>query len=392
MKKTIRDYDLNGKKVIIRVDFNVPIKDGVITDDTRIRESLTTIKYAIDNNAKVILMSHLGRVKTSDDAKNNSLEPIAKHLGELLNKKIKFACGTRGLEDIVNSLKDGEVLLMENTRFEDIDGEKESKNDSKLGAYWASLGDIYINDAFGTSHRAHASNVGIASHLPNGIGFLIEKELEAFKPVLNNPVHPYIVILGGAKVADKIGVIKNLVNSADYILIGGGMAYTFLKAKGNNIGKSLLDTENIGFCEEMIGKYPQKIILPVDNICASEIKGGIPTRECLINDIKDDEMGLDIGPKTMGVFKRYLMSAKTIVWNGPLGYSEIKEFEAGTRVLCEELSNCQAYKVAGGGDTAAAIDKLGFTKSFNHISTGGGASLELLEGKDLPGIKAIMDK
>jgi phosphoglycerate kinase len=389
MKKTIKQYDLKGKKVIIRVDFNVPMKDGNISDDTRIRESIPTIKYAVEQGAKVILMSHLGRIKTEEDKPKNSLQPVASRLSELMDIKVKFACGTRGLEEIVDSLNNGDILLIENTRYEDLDGEKESKNDPKLGKYWASLGDIYINDAFGTSHRAHASNVGIASLLPNGIGFLIEKELKAFEPVLTNPEHPYMIIMGGAKVSDKIGVIKTLAQKCDYLLIGGGMAYTFLKAKGYEIGKSLLDAESIDFCKEMLETYPQKIILPVDNICCTEVKGGLPTRECLINEIRPDEIGLDIGPKTIGLFQRYLMSAKTVVWNGPVGYSQIKEFENGTKALCEQLSKLDAYTVVGGGDTADAVVNLGYKDAVDHISTGGGASLELLEGKKLPGIEII---
>ena len=266
MKKTIRDFNLNNKKVIIRVDYNVPIKDGEITDDNRIVQSLKTINYAIEAGAKVILMSHLGRVKTLEDKENNSLEPVAFRLSELLGKEVVFVDETRGelLENEINNLESGQVLLMENTRFEDIDGKKESGNDSELGKYWASLADIYINDAFGTAHRAHASNVGIASNLPNGIGFLIEKELENLSIATNEPERPFTVILGGSKVSDKIGVIKNLVDKADYILIGGGMMFTFLAAEGFNIGKSLLDQDSIDFCKEMMQKYPNKIKLSIE--------------------------------------------------------------------------------------------------------------------------------
>ena len=393
MKKTIRDYDLNNKKVIIRVDFNVPIKDGIITDDNRIKESLKTINYAIDNNAKVILMSHLGRIKEESDKDNNSLEIVSKRLSELLNKEVIFINKTRGeeLENAINNLKPKEVLLMENTRFEDLDGNKESGNDIELGKYWASLGDIFINDAFGTCHRSHASNVGIASNIENGIGFLVEKEINNLG-VLNNPVRPFTVILGGAKVSDKIKVIENLVDKADYILIGGGMAYTFLRASGLPIGKSLLDSENIEFAESMLFKYPDKIILPVDSVNGKDISHGTEVSECFISDMKDDMIGLDIGHTTIKIFKQYLSDSKTIIWNGPVGYTEIEEFSNGTKELCEILKNLDATKIIGGGDTAAAIINLGYKEYMTHISTGGGASLEFLEGKTLPGIEIISDK
>lgn len=388
MKKTIKDFDLNNKKVIIRVDFNVPIKDGIIKDDNRIVKSLETINYALSNNAKVILLSHLGRIKEESDKSKNNLEVVAKRLSELLHKDVIFAPTTRNLESYVESLKTGEVLLVQNTRYEDLDGKKESGNDQSLGAYWASLGDIFINDAFGTSHRAHASNVGIASHLPSGVGFLVEKELKAFWPVLNDPARPFTVILGGAKVSDKIGVIKELVEKADYLLIGGGMAYTFLKALGKDIGSSLLDSESLDFASEMLNKYSNKIILPVDHVCASSISDDVPVE--VLDEIKG--IGLDIGPKTIELFKSYLLKSKTIVWNGPVGYSELEHFSKGTKALCEIIASTSAYTVVGGGDTAAAVIKMGYKNKFSHISTGGGASLELLEGKKLPGIEIIDDK
>ena len=302
MKKTIRDYDLEGKKVIIRVDFNVPIKEGIIKDDNRIVESLRTINYAIEHGAKVILMSHLGRVKEEADLAKNNLEPVSRRLAELINKEVAFVNATRGeeLETAINNLQNGDVLLMQNTRYEDLDGKKESKNDPELGAYWASLGEIYINDAFGTAHRAHASNVGIASILPNGVGFLIEEELNAFDKVTNNPVRPYTVVLGGSKVSDKIEVIQHLVETADNILIGGGMMYTFLKAQGYEIGKSLLEEDFIDFCKEMLEKYPNKIILPVDCICGKELSNDTNVRACKIDDIHEDEMGLDLSMLTLG--------------------------------------------------------------------------------------------
>ena len=394
MKKTIRDYDLKGKKVIIRVDFNVPIKDGNITDDNRIVESLKTIEYAIENGAKVILMSHLGRVKTIEDKEINTLEPVAFRLSELLGKEVIFVDETRGslLEEEINNLQDGQVLLMENTRFEDLDGKKESGNDSELGKYWASLADIYINDAFGTSHREHASNVGIASNLPNGIGFLIEKELVNLELAINNPERPFTVILGGSKVSDKIGVIKNLVTKADYILIGGGMMFTFLKAQGFEIGKSLLDSESLDFCKDMLNEYPNKIILPVDCVCASELSDNVDTRVCKISNILENEMGLDISHGTIDLFNTFLNDSKVVVWNGPVGAFEYDKFSFGTKSLLQALSKLDSKVIIGGGDTAAAAIQFGYKDSFTHISTGGGASLELLEGKKLPAIEIIEDK
>lgn len=394
MKKTIRDYDLSGKKVIIRVDFNVPIKDGKITDDNRIKASLETINYAISNNAKVILMSHLGRIKTEEDKIKNTLEPVALRLSELLDKEIIFVDETRGkiLEDAISELKPGEILLMENTRFEDLNNKAESSNSEELGKYWASLGDIYINDAFGTSHRSHASNVGIASNLPNGIGFLIEKEIKEIEQTIKNPQRPFTVILGGSKVKDKIGVIENLVNIADYILIGGAMAYTFLKASGIEIGSSLLDEESIDFCKNVLKKYSDKIILPIDSVNALEISDEVTPRECFINEIKENEIGLDIGYNTVKLFKQYLQKSKTIIWNGPLGYFEIENFSNGTKKICEVLKDIDAKKIVGGGDTGAAIIEFGYKDSVSFISTGGGSSLEMLEGKKLPGIEIIEDK
>ncbi len=392
--KLITEADVKGKKVIVRVDFNVPIKDGNITDDNRIVESLKTIEYAIDNGAKVILMSHLGRVKTIEDKESNTLEPVAFRLSELLNKEVVFVDETRGslLEEEINKLEDGQVLLMENTRFEDLDGKKESSNDPELGKYWASLADIYINDAFGTSHREHASNVGIATHLPNGIGFLIEKELDNLELAVNNPERPFTVILGGSKVSDKIGVIKNLVNKADYILIGGGMMFTFLKALGYEIGKSILDEESLDFCKEILDEHPNKIILPVDCVCATELSDDVDSRVCKITNILDNELGLDISHGTIDLFKTYLNESKVIVWNGPVGAFEYNNFSFGTKSILELLSTLDSKVIIGGGDTAAAAIEFGYKDSFTHISTGGGASLELLEGKKLPAIEIIEDK
>ena len=394
MKKTIRNYRLKNKKVIIRVDFNVPIKDGIIQDDNRIKASLETIKYAINKGAKVILISHLGRVKTEEDKTDKSLKPVSEALSKLLNQKVIFIPFTRGkeLENAINKMNNGDVLLMENTRFEDIDNKKESSNNPELGAYWASLGDIFINDAFATSHRSHASNVGIATHLKSGIGFLIEKELEVFNPILKRPKRPFIVIIGGAKVSDKIGVIKNLVKKADYILIGGGMAYTFLKSEGYNIGNSLMDYDSIDFCTKILKKYENKIILPVDTVNGLEINENTSTNTCLITDLKEDEIGLDIGPKTIELFKKYIKDSKTVIWNGPVGYFEIDKFANGTKQLCEILKQSNAEVIIGGGDTGSAVNKFEYSDCYKHISTGGGASLELLEGRILPGISVINDK
>ena len=394
MKKTIKNYRLKNKKVIIRVDFNVPIKNGIIEDDNRIKASLETIKYAADKGAKVILMSHLGRIKQEEDKIGKTLKPVSEALSKLLNQKVLFIPYTRGkeLENAINKMNNGDILLMENTRFEDADNKKESNNDPELGKYWASLGDIFINDAFATSHRAHASNVGIASNLKSGIGFLIEKELEIFNPILKKPKRPFTVILGGAKVSDKIGVIKNLSKKADYILIGGGMAYTFLKSEGYEIGNSLIDYDSLDFCTKILKKYENKIILPIDTVNGLEIKESTSTSTCLINDIKEEEIGLDIGPKTIELFKNYIKKSKTIIWNGPVGYFEIEAFANGTKNLCEILKQSDAEVIIGGGDTGSAVNKFGYGDSYMHISTGGGASLELLEGRTLPGISIISDK
>ncbi|MGE5456385.1 MAG: phosphoglycerate kinase [Ignavibacteriales bacterium] len=394
MKKTIRDFKLKDKKVIIRVDFNVPIKDNIITDDNRIIESLETINYAINEGAKVILMSHLGRIKSESDKPENTLKPVSVRLSELLKKEVIFVPYTRGkeLEEAIKNMHSGDVLLMENTRYEDLDGEKESKNDKKLAKYWAKLGDIYINDAFGTSHRSHASNVGIASILPNGIGFLIEKELNMLGSAIKEPVRPFAVVLGGAKVSDKIGVIENLAKVADYILIGGGMSYTFLKANGLQIGKSLLDEDSLDFCKKILTENPDKIILPIDVVCTKEISEDAPYHECFIGDIESDEMGVDIGNKTIGIFKQYLSECKTVIWNGPVGIFEIENFAKGTKKVLEILKDLDATVIIGGGDTASAAINFGYKEAFTHISTGGGASLEMLEGKVLSGIAVIDDK
>ena len=394
MKKTIEDFNLKDKKVIIRVDFNVPMNGDKITDDNRIKQSLKTIEYAIKKGAKVILLSHLGRVKEEADKIKNDLKPVAFRLGELLKKEVKFIPETRGelVEKAISDMNSGDIILLQNTRYEDLDGKKESKNDADLGKYWASLGDIYINDAFGTAHRAHASNVGIASNLPSGVGFLIEKELKIMKEAIDHPKRPFTIILGGSKVSDKIGVIENLVKIADHLLIGGAMAYTFLKAAGFEIGKSLLDEENIEFCKKMLEEYSDKIVLPIDSVNALEINEDASFRQRFINEIKEDEIGLDIGYGTIKLFKNYLQDSKTIIWNGPVGYSELENFSNGTKGLLEVLKNSEATTIIGGGDTASAAINFGYEDALDHISTGGGASLELLEGKELPGIICIEDK
>lgn len=393
MKKTIKDYDLHGKRVIIRCDFNVPMKDGKITDDTRIQAALPTIEYAINESAKVILMSHLGRVKEEKDLVKNDLFPVAQRLSNLLNQKVLFCKSTSGseLKDAVDGLKDGEVLLMQNTRYEDLNGKKESSNDSELGAFWASLGDIYINDAFGTAHRAHASNVGIASHLPNGIGFLIEKELNHLES-LKNPERPYVIIMGGAKVSDKIKVIENLAPIADKIMIGGGMAFTFLKAKGIDIGKSLLEEDSLEFCQKMIATYGDKLVLPVDVNVTTEFSEETPHHICKVSEIGADEMAMDIGPETIAMMKEVLANAKTVFWNGPLGVYEMKEYQKGTNELLKTIANSSIHSVLGGGDIVAAASELGFKDKVSHASTGGGATLEFLEGTELPGIAIIQEK
>ncbi|EMF0602991.1 phosphoglycerate kinase [Enterococcus hirae] len=394
-KKTVKDIDLKDKKVLVRVDFNVPLKDGVITDDTRIKAALPTINYVLEQGGKAILFSHLGRVKTEEDKEGKSLAPVAKRLGELLGKEVTFVPETRGaeLEAAINGMKDGDVVVFENTRFEDIDGKKESKNDAELGKYWASLGDVFVNDAFGTAHRAHASNVGIASTgIPTVAGFLMEKEIKFIGEAVEEPKRPMIAILGGAKVSDKIGVIENLIPKADKILIGGGMTYTFYEAKGIKIGNSLVEADKVELAKELIEKAGDKLVLPIDNVCAPEFSNDVET-QVIEGDIPEGLMALDIGPASVKLFADTLQGAKTVVWNGPMGVFEMSNFAKGTIGVCEAIANLEdATTIIGGGDSAAAAEQLGFADKFTHISTGGGASLELLEGKELPGLAAINDK
>ena len=393
MKKTIKDYELSGKKVIIRCDFNVPIENGVIKDESRIIKSLKTIKYALRKGAKVILMSHLGRIKSEEDKEKYTLKPVALNLEKHLKRKVTFINETRGknLEEAVKNMKNKDIILIENTRFEDLERKKESNNDKNLGKYWASLGDIFINDAFGTIHREHASNVGIATNLPNGIGFLVEEEIKKLNKLINKPKKPYIIVLGGAKVSDKIGVIENLIKKADYILISGGMSFTFLKAAGFNIGDSILEKEKIPFCTKMLEKYPDKIILPIDVITAKELKANVKTHERFINEI-EDEMGLDIGSKTVKLFKQYLNDAKTIFLNGPAGCFEIKEFSKGTKEILKIIAESKAYTVVGGGDSIRAVKEFKVEDKISHISTGGGASLAYLEEIKLKALSVIDEK
>lgn len=394
-KKIVTDLQVEGKKVLVRVDFNVPLKDGVITDDNRIVQALPTIKYLIDHNAKVILFSHLGKVKSEEDKAKLSLRPVAERLSELLEKPVTFVPETRGekLEAAINALNEGDVLLFENTRFEDLDGKKESKNDPELGKYWASLGDLFVNDAFGTAHRAHASNVGIASQLESAAGFLMEKEIKFIGGAVDNPERPFVAILGGAKVSDKIGVINSLLDKADKVLIGGGMAYTFFKAMGREVGLSLLELDRVELAKEIMEKAGDKLVLPIDNVVAKEFSNDAVATIVASDAIPADQEGLDIGPKTVELFASYLKDAKTVVWNGPMGVFELPNFAKGTIGVCEAIANLEgATTIIGGGDSAAAAISLGYSDKFTHISTGGGASLEYLEGKELPGVAAISDK
>ena len=402
MKKLIiTDLELKGKKVLVRVDFNVPMKDGVITNDNRIVQALPTIKYVVDNGGKAIVFSHLGRIKEAADFAKNDITPVAKKFEELIGKKVTFINATRGkeLEDAAANLKDGEILMFQNTRYEDFDlatnteTKKESKNNAELGAYWASLGELFVNDAFGTAHRAAASNVGIASNVKEtAAGFLLAKEIEYIGGAVDNPVRPYVAILGGAKVSDKIGVIEALLDKADKVLIGGAMMFTFLKAQGYNIGASRCEDDKLDLAKELIAKGKGKLILPVDANCNKafeDTKGTIKT----IDKFDADDMGLDVGPATLDLFKKELAGAKTVVWNGPMGVFEMKNYAAGTIGVCELLANLKGAKtIIGGGDSAAAAEQLGYASKMSHISTGGGASLEYLEGKELPGIACVDEK
>ena len=386
----------------MRVDFNVPISDDgtKVEDDNRIVAALPTIKYVIEHGGKAILFSHLGRIKKEEDKPAKSLKAVAERLSELLDKPVKFVPVTEGkeLEDAINELKDGEVLLVQNTRYEDVkDGEyvkRESGNDPELGKYWASLGDVYVNDAFGTAHRKHASNVGIATNMPGkaAAGFLMEKEIKFLGDAVDNPQRPFVAILGGAKVSDKIGVIDNLLDKADKIIIGGGMAYTFYAAKGIKTGDSLVEKDKIDVAKKILDKAGDKIVLPIDNVVADRFDNDANTK-VVEGDIDDGWMALDIGPKSVEEFKNVLKDAKTVVWNGPMGVFEKPNFAKGTLEVGKFLGTLNdATTIVGGGDSTAAVKQLGVADQLTHISTGGGASLTYLEGKTLPGIDAISEK
>ena len=394
-KLIVSDLDVKDKKVLIRVDFNVPIKDGVIGNDNRIVAALPTIKYVIENGGKAILFSHLGRVKTEDDKKKLSLRPVAERLADLLGKPVTFVPVTRGaqLEEAIAELNDGDVLLVENTRFEDLDGKKESGNDPELGKYWASLGDVFVNDAFGTAHRSHASNVGIASNMTQAAaGFLLEKEIKFLGEAVDEPKRPFVAILGGAKVSDKIGVINHLLGKADKVIVGGGMTYTFYAAKGIKIGNSLVEEDKIELAKELIEKAGDKLVLPIDNVVAEKFDNDVPN-QVVEGDIPDGYMALDVGPKSVALFEDVLKDAKIVVWNGPMGVFEMSNYAKGTLEVGKFLGELSdATTIVGGGDSTAAVQQLGVADKLTHISTGGGASLEYLEGKTLPGIAAVSDK
>ncbi|MCL0330271.1 phosphoglycerate kinase [Apilactobacillus xinyiensis] len=402
-KTIISDLDLQDKKVLMRVDFNVPVSDGVVGDDNRIVAALPTINYVIEHGGKAILFSHLGRIKSEDDKKGLSLRPVAEKLSKLINKPVTFVPATEGkqLEDAINNMNDGEIVLVENTRYEDVvNGEqvkRESGNDPKLGEYWASLGDCFVNDAFGTAHRSHASNVGIAKAMeaagkPVAGGFLIEKEIKFLGDAVNNPERPFVAILGGAKVSDKIGVIDHLLEKADKIIIGGGMTYTFYAAMGHKIGNSLVEKDKIEVAKNILDKAGDKLVLPVDSVVAPKFDNNVET-QVVGKDIPDGQMALDIGPKSVELFEGVLKTAKTVVWNGPMGVFEMSNFAKGTLAIGKFLGDLkEATTIVGGGDSTAAVKELGVSDKLTHISTGGGASLAYLEGDTLPGIAALSDK
>lgn len=394
-KKSIKDLSLSGKRVLVRCDFNVPMNDkGEITDDRRIRSALTTIDYIIKNGGKAIVMSHFGRPKGEPNSKY-SLEPIAKRLSELLNKEVIFAKDDTVVgektKEIVYNMKDSEVVLLENTRFR----KEEEKNGEEFAKQLASLGELFVNDAFGTAHRAHASNVGVSNYLPSASGYLVKKEIEVMGKAMSSPERPFVAILGGAKVSDKINVIENFLDKVDSLLIGGGMAYTFLKAQGLEIGKSLVEEDKLELAKELIQKAKNKkvnLILPLDVVVAKEFNNDSEFRTVNIEDIPQDMMGLDIGEKTIKAFSEIIKEAKTILWNGPMGVFEMSNFAKGTNSIAKAMSESKGVTIVGGGDSAAAVEQAGLDEKMTHVSTGGGASLEFFEGKVLPGIAAIDDK
>ena len=394
-KKTIEDIDVKGKKVLVRCDFNVPLADGVITDDKRIRESLPTIQYLAGHGAAVILCSHLGRPKEDDEEskKKASLAPVAKRLSELLGKDVKFTHDVVGDEAhaLAAALKPGEILLIENVRF----FKAETKNDPEFAKKLASLADVYVNDAFGTAHRAHASTAGVADYLPAVCGYLIRKEITIMGGALADPKRPFVAILGGAKVSDKIGVINNLIEKCDTLIIGGGMAYTFFKAEGKSVGTSICEYDKLDLARQMIDKARERkvnFLLPVDNIIGREYDENTTYMRIYSDSIPDGWMGLDIGEKTQELFAKSLVGAGTVVWNGPMGVSEWPHFASGTNAVAKAVAESGAVSIIGGGDSAAAVEKLGYADKMTHVSTGGGASLEFLEGLELPGIACLQDK
>ena len=394
-KVTVKDLDVKGKHVIVRVDFNVPHKGDTITDDNRIRAALPTINYLTENGAKVLLLSHLGKIKTDEDKAKNDMSIVAKRLAELTSAPVKFVNATRGaeLEEAVKAQENGSIVLMQNTRYE----KGETKNDPELGKYWASLGDAFVEDAFGSVHRAHASTVGIPSNMKEvAVGFLVEKELNVLGKALNDPQRPFVAILGGAKVSDKIGVIENLLKIADKVLIGGGMSYTFAAANGGKIGTSLLEADKEDLAKEFMEKGKGKLFLPVDTVIANDFDNPTDIKTVKAGEIPDGYMGLDIGPATVAEFQKELAGAKTVFWNGPMGVFEKPEFAKGTKgteEICKTLAELDgATTIIGGGDSASAAKNLGYADKFSHISTGGGASLEYMEGKELPGVAIIPEK
>ena len=394
MKKTIKDIDVKGKRVVVRCDFNVPMQDGAITDDNRIVAALPTIKYLVENGAKIVLMSHMGRPK-GEPKMEFTLAPVAKRLEELLGQPVKFISCPEVVNDEVKeaaaALADGEVMLLENVRFR----KEETDNDAGFAKELASLGEIFVQEAFGTAHRAHASTAGIADYLPAVSGFLIEKEVKFLGSAVENPERPFVAIMGGAKVGDKIPVIENLLQKVDTLIIGGGMAYTFFKSMGLEIGKSILDADNIELAGKLLEKAEAmgvKMLIPVDTVCAADFDNDAETLICDRDAIPADMEGLDIGPKTVELYKEALKDAKTIVWNGPMGVFEMPNFAKGTKAIAEILAESDAITIIGGGDSAAAAEQFGLADKMTHISTGGGASLEFLEGKVLPGIAVIEDK
>lgn len=394
MKKTVRDVDVTGKKVLVRCDFNVPMKDGAITDDFRIVSALPTIKYLVENKAAVILMSHMGKPK-GEPKPELSLAPVAKRLSELLGMDVKFESDPQVVSDSVRKaaeeLQPGEIMLLENTRYR----KEETKSEEPFTGELASLGELFVNDAFGTAHRDHSSTAGIARYLPTVSGFLIEKEVKFLGDALESPERPFVAIMGGAKVGDKIPAIENLMKKVDTIIIGGGMSYTFFKAMGYQIGKSILDEDSIEIAGRLMKSAEEagvKMLLPVDTVCAEKFSNDSKSAVVTSDSIPADMMGMDIGPETVKLYSHEIASAKTVVWNGPMGVFEMSNFSKGTKAVAEAMAQCEGVTVIGGGDSAAAVEEFGLKDKMTHVSTGGGASMEFLEGKTLPGIACIEEK